>query len=173
MDLKVFAHDLNKNMRNVMVEQQNRTLEVLCDALDYSQKKVDEQLDVAGFKANIMALPEKIRIQQEKAKEASDAFEVVKGNLVNAESMLMSIITAETNEAGKPLYSNDKARQAELEIRKKMDWEYQQAWESYKAALDELDNARFKLEQFQNEFKAYQVVGNMLAARLSLMRLEV
>ncbi|AFL99485.1 hypothetical protein Desde_1053 [Desulfitobacterium dehalogenans ATCC 51507] len=173
MDLRSFAYDLNKNMRNTMVEQQNRTLEVLCDALDYSQKKVDEQLDVTGFKTNIMALPEKIRVQQEKVKEASDAFEVVKSNLVNAESMLMSIITAEVNGAGKSLYSNDKARQAELEIRKKMDFEYQQAWEPYKAALDELDNARFKLEQYQNEFKAYQVVGNMLAARLSLMKLEV
>ena len=147
--------------------------DMVYDAITQAQKELTQRLDTEGFTKNIMALPEKIRIQQEKVKEASDAFDIVKSDLANAEAMLVAIIAAEVNEAGKSKFSNDNTRRAELEIRKKNDFDYQQAWEPYKAALDDLDNARFKLEQYQNEFKAYQVVGNMLAARLSLMRLEV
>lgn len=147
--------------------------ELVYEAVTQAQSELAEQLDIEGFTANIMTLPEKIRIQQEVLKEARSAFEVAKSNLVAAESMLMTIITAEVNEAGKSVYSNDKARQAELEIRKKMDYEYISAWDPYKAALDEMENAQFLLEQIQNQFKAYQVVGGVLAARMGLMRLEV
>lgn len=162
-------HSLEKsfqNMREIISEG-------IYDSIEQSQKELEKQLDVEGFKANIMILPEKIRVQQEVYKETRTAFESAKSNLVNAESMMMAVITAETNDNGKAKFSNDTTRRAELEIRKKMDWDYSEAWEPYKAALDEMENAQFKLEELQNEFKAYQVVGGVLAARMSLMRLEV
>ncbi|MGE4274080.1 MAG: hypothetical protein AB7E31_14660 [Desulfitobacterium sp.] len=173
MDLKDLMRSVERSSKESLKNMWETVTDGVYDAIQLSRKELEIQLDVENFTKNIVTIPEKIRIQQEVLKEARTAFESAKSNIVNAESMLMSIITAETNEAGKPLYSNDKARQAELEIRKKMDWEYREAWEPYKAALDEMENAQFLLEQLQNEFKAYQVVGNVLAARMSLMRLEV
>lgn len=143
------------------------------DAIEMSRRDLEIKMDVDNFTTGIQALPEKIRVQQEIYKEARTAFDAAKSNLVNVESMLMALITAEENDKGKPRYSNEATRKAELELRKKTDWEYGEAWEPYKAALDEMENAQFKLEQLQNEFKAYQTVGGLLAARLSLMKLEV
>lgn len=163
--LKCSSQDL-ENIRET-------AFEAVYASVQYSRKELEKQLDVDGFTANIMALPEKIRVQQEVYKEARTAFETAKSNLVNAESMLMTVITAETNDNGKPKFSNDTLRRAELELRKNSDRDYNEAWELYKAALGEMENEQFRLEQLQNEFKAYQTVGNLLSARLSLMRLEL
>jgi len=173
MDLKEMMRSIERSAKEEFENMREVVFEAVYDSIQLSRKELEKQLDVENFTKNIMALPEKIRVQQEVLKEARSAYEVAKSNLVNAESMLMAVITAETNESGKPRFSNDKARQAELEIRKQTDWDYIYAWEPYKAALDEMENAQFKLEELQNEFKAYQIVGNVLAARMSLMRLEV
>lgn len=143
------------------------------DAIEMSRRDLEIKLDVDNFTTGIQALPEKIRLQQEVYKEARTAYEMAKSDIVNAESMLMAVITAEENDKGKPKYSNEATRRAELELRKKTDDYYAMAWDPYKVALDDMENAQFKLEQLQNEFKAYQTVGGLLAARLSLMKLEV
>lgn len=172
MDLRNINSVVNKAVQEA-ADKLGVVSDMVYDAISQSCQEIEKQLDVETFQKNIMALPEKIRVQQEACKEARSAFEVAKGNLVNAESMVMAVITAETNDNGKAKYTNEAARKAELEIRKKTDWEYEEAWEPYKRALDELDNANFLLEQLQNEFKAYQVVGGLLATRLSLMHLDL
>ncbi len=173
MDLKELMSAAEDRIYSESLALRHTIMEGVYNAIENSRREIEAQLDVENFRTNIMAMPEKIRIQQEVYKETRTAFEAAKSDLVNIESMLMAVITAEMNGAGKPAFSNDTSRRAELEIRKKTDFDYSMAWDPYKAALDEMENAQFKLEQLSNEFKAYQTVGGLLAARLSLMRLEV
>lgn len=173
MDIKEIIRSVERSSEDSALSLRDAVSDGVYDALELSRVKLETKLDVDNFTTSIKALPEKIRIQQEVYKEARTAFEVAKSSIVSAESMLMAIITAEENDKGKPKYSNDATRRAELELRKKTDWEYIEAWTPYKAALDEMENAQFKLDQLQNEFKAFQTVGGLLAARLSLMKLDV
>ena len=173
MDIKELVRSVEHRIKDDAELFRTTVFEGVADALEFSRKDMEKQLDVEKFTFSIMALPEKIRIQSEVYKEARTAFEAAKGNIVNVESLLMTLITIEENDKGKPRFSNDATRRAELEIRKKADFDYSLAWDPYKAALDEMENAQFKLEQLSNEFKAFQTVGGLLAARLSLMRLDV
>lgn len=173
MDIKELVRSVERRINEDAEVFRNNVFNGVADAIELSRKDMEKQLDVDNFTANIKALPERIRVQSEVYKEARTAFEAAKSDLVNAESMLMAVITAEENEKGKPRYSNDTTRKGELEIRKKEDDYYAMAWGPYKTALDDMENAQFKLEQLQNEFKAYQTVGGLLAARLSLMKLDV
>lgn len=173
MDLNQMVANMKRQTRDAVDHVLGEMDDALFDAIKLSRKELEKQLDVEGFSKNIMALPEKIRAQKEICKQTRTAFEEAKSYLVSAEAMLAAEIAAETNEAGKAKYSNDNTRRAELEIRKKHDFDYQQSWGPYKAALDEMDAEQFNLEQLQDELKAYQVVGGVLAARLSLMRLDI
>lgn len=173
MDIKGLLRTAELSSKESAQSLRDAVLDGVYDAIELSRKELETKLDVDNFIISIKVLPEKIRIQSEVYKEARTAFEAAKSNIVNAESMLMAIITAEENDKGKPRFSNDATRRAELEIRKKMDWEYTDAWGPYKAALDDMENAQFKLDQLSNEFRAHQTVGGLLAARLSLMRLDV
>lgn len=173
MDIKQFMRELDQKSEEILESTGQAITDAVFDSIQFCSKELEKQLDVENFQKNIMALPEKIRIQKEVCKQTRTAFEEAKSDLVSAESMIAAVIAAETNEAGKQKYSNDTTRRAELEIRKKHDFDYQQAWGPYKEALDAMDAEQFKLEQLYDELKAYQVVGGVLAARLSLMRLEV
>lgn len=174
MDMRQFMLDIERSSKAAFEDIREKMFEAVYDSIQYSREEIEKQLDVQGFQKNIMALPEKIRIQKEICKQTRTAFEEAKAAIVNAEAMLATIIASEVNEAsGKPRFSNDNARRAELEIRKRHDFDYQQAWGPYKSALDEMDAEQFKLEQLYDELKAYQVVGGVLAARLSLMRLDI
>ncbi|MCM1564893.1 MAG: hypothetical protein NC238_02855 [Dehalobacter sp.] len=173
MDIRQFMRDMEKSSKETFENMREIVFEAVYDSVQFSRKEIEKQLDVEGFSRNIIAIPEKIRVQKEICKQTRTTFEEAKSNLVNAESMIAAVIAAETTDAGKQKFSNDTTRRAELEIRKKHNFEYQQAWGPYKETLDEMDAEQFKLEQLYDELKAYQVVGGVLAARLSLMRLEV
>jgi hypothetical protein len=173
MDIKELVRSVERSSNESAQSLRDAVSDGVYDAIESSQKELEKKLDVDNFTVSIKALPEKIRIQSEVYKEARTAFEAAKSDIVNAESMLMAVITSEENDKGKPRYSNEATRKAELEIRKKEDDYYLMAWEPYKAALDEMENAQFKLDQLSNEFRAFQTVGGLLVARLSLMRLNV
>jgi chromosome segregation ATPase len=82
--------------------------------------------------------------------------------LKSLENDLLLVITAETNpDTGKPVYSNDKARQAELNNRKKTDPDYlaiDNQIRQIRAQNDDLENqiamAEAELERLQNTFTA-------------------
>jgi len=173
MDINELLRSTQRISKESEQSLRNAVSDGVYDAVELSRKELEAKLDVDNFTKSIFAIPEKIRIQSEVYKEARTAFEAAKSDIINAESMLMAVITAEENDKGKPRYSNDATRKAELEIRKKEDDYYAMAWAPYKSALDEMENAQFKLEQLQNEFKAHQTVGGLLSARLSLMSLDV
>lgn len=173
MDIKELMRSVERSSEESALSLRDAVSDGVYDAIEVSRVELETKLDVDNFTKCILALPEKIRIQSEVYKEARTAFEAAKSDIVNAESMLMSVITAEENDKGKPRYSNEATRKAELEIRKKDDDYYSMAWDPYKRALDEMENAQFKLDQLSNEFKSYQTVGGLLAARLSLMKLDV
>ena len=173
MDIKELVRSVERSSNESAQSLRNAVSDGVYDAIYLTRKELETKLDVSNFTKSMMSLPEKIRVQSEVYKETRTAFEAAKSDIVNAESMMMAVITAEENDKGKPRYSNDATRRAELELRKKEDDYYLMAWDPYKKALDDIENAQFKLDLLSNEFKAHQTVGGLLAARLSLMRLDV
>lgn len=160
------AYDQATSIKRVIVDG-------VFDAIKKANKEIVDQVGADNFNSHIMSLPKKIHDQSEVLRDARYAFEQARANIVNAESMLMAAITAEVNDAGKPRFTNDITRKAELDLRKKYDADYIAAWEPYRVTQEDMDNAQFLLTELENEFKAYQVMGQILAARLGLMRVEI
>ena len=172
MDIKELMRSVERSSKESTQALKDAVSDGVYDALEVSRVELEAKLDVDNFTKSILAIPEKIRIQSEVYKEARTAFEAAKSDIVNAESMLAAVIASEENDKGKPKFSNEATRKAELEIRKKEDDYYAMAWAPYKSALDDMENAQFRLDQLSNEFKAFQTVGGLLTARLSLMKLD-
>lgn len=89
---------------------------------------------------------------------------------MEAEALLVSAIAAEVNPStGKAVFSNAEARAAELVNRKRQNVEYLAADQAAKDAEMRLNTEQFKLEQLQDQFKAYRYVVDLTARELALL----
>jgi len=114
---------------------------------------------IAAAPAEIEAKKELINREQMRTLRQSltDAEQAVK----EAEVALIAEIAGEVNAAGKPVYSNDKARQGELIRRKKFDQDYQQKLTYYQQCKREVENLEdilashdIELKRMEQEFTA-------------------
>jgi len=108
--------------------------------------------------------------------EAKKVLAAARGDFKDAESereqeeaILMAAISAEVDpNTGKAAFSNDKARQAELIVRKKLSPEYQEVEAAVTEAEREVNSAQFELERLQDEYKSYRYVADLTARELAL-----
>jgi hypothetical protein len=141
----------------------------IVEAIKEAQRQMLNETGVDALAAKIKSYPARIREQHQTVEVLSDQFDIVKGNLQQAESILMAEISAGVNEAGKPKFSNDTLRKAEFMKRNQTEPDYQEALRQYKAVEESLRAAKFDLQQLQDEFRADCVTGNMMAAKLGLL----
>lgn len=80
--------------------------------------------------------------------------EALAANVKDLEIEHLSVVSAEANEGGKPVFSNKESREAEVRTRLRKSWAYQQL----KRQLDEAEtaklNADLALNQLQDEERA-------------------
>ena len=118
----------------------------------------------------LLDIPAQIQAQQETVQLAKQAVEEAKGELQLAESLLMAEIQSATDpQTGKPLYSNETARRAELAQRQAGDKQYQDALQRLRDAESTLSAAQFELDRLYNEFSALKAVAGMTTGKLHLM----
>lgn len=142
-------------------------------------RKIERKFNLDNLIETVKSLPrvmgdirsqiaDKRQLQRNVRQALADAELTIK----EAEASLLADITAEVNPAtGKPMYSNDKARQAEMMARKKTDPDYLAAVENYNAVkqqFDTLDDEIFdldtKLKEAEAEFQgACKVLGAIIA----------
>src|SRR5690606_29036506 len=85
----------------------------------WAAKQIEADLGVDRILQELSELPEAIRRQQEAVRAARLAVDEARTEAENAEALLMAEITAATDDrTGKPVFSNDTARKAELARRK-------------------------------------------------------
>jgi hypothetical protein len=117
----------------------------------------------------IYTFPAEIRRQEGLLADARRRLEEAKSNLELARQVTVAAVISETNGDGKPRYSNDKAREAEITRRLAADQEYRTALDVAKKAEDAVNSEQFEMNRLYNEFSAYKAVSRILAGKLNLV----
>lgn len=134
---------------------------------------VERELNPDGFIKSMMKFPEAIRLQQDTVEQEKQLYRAAKGNLLAVESVLMTGITLELDPGtGKKKFSNAEAREGELEVRKQTDSDYLEAFAAFQKIEEAYNAAQFDLQKLMDEFKAHQIVGEIMAARLNLRAIK-
>lgn len=139
---------------------------------DAARKAVEQMIDemgVDGVIDKIQSYPARIRTQQAALTQNQRRLDEAKLELETVKADIMAEINSEVNGQGKPVFSNEKAREAEFIRRAKVSPEYQQALAEYRSAEDAFNEAKFTLDQLYNEFSAQKSVLSALVAKINLL----
>ena len=135
-------------------------------------ENVREILDDLGtdlFKEKLLILPGKIDAQKTLIRELREAYAEAEQVRALKEAEIMSDIIAEIDpNKGKPLYSNETARNAERLRRMAADEEYQQAAKAAKEAEMAVNQGQDTLQSLYDEFKATQYVAQIVSYEVAL-----
>lgn len=131
---------------------------------------IEADLGIPQLIEQVQQLPDEIRRQQAAVQAARQTVEEAREAVELLEAALMSDISAAVDpRTGKPAYSNDAARKAELARRKAASGDYQVAARRLAEAEASLAAAQFDLDLFLNRFAAARSLVNLQAARLNLI----
>lgn len=131
---------------------------------------IEQALNIEKLQNTLMSYPEQIRARQQQLQTAKEHLEGTKSELLFEEQMILAEITEAQNPAtGKPLYSNDTARKAELAKRLNDSKEYQLRLKSVREYESAVMSAQFDLDLLNNQFAAASAVARITANRLGLI----
>jgi len=131
---------------------------------------LDRNYNTVHIKESLLELPAAIAAQKAKVRRIRDAFREADLPRQMLELEMIDDIAAAINpQTGKPLFSNDKLRDAELKRRKAASEEYQELQKQAKEAERDLSAAEDELEKLINKFNAYQHVSNFVAAEMNVV----
>ena len=121
---------------------------------------------LVNFPHDILYQKGVVRVKREKHEDAR-----LEHDLREAE-LLSEITCATMPESGKPMFSNETARKAELMKRQQVDAEYRQKFQAMRTAENELGEEQDKLECMADKFKAMRYVVGLMTQELALLASE-
>jgi len=126
-----------------------------------------ENEETKQIKEKLLSIPAQIAEQKRFAREAKTAADEIRGQMQEIEAETLFEVNAATNAAGKPLFGNEAARNAELRRRLSRNREYI----LLKSRLQEAENRQFQHEtlasQLMSEFSAWKAVAELTAAEIT------
>lgn len=133
-------------------------------------KSIEQALNIEKLQNTLMSYPEQIRHKQQQLQTAKEQLEASRDELLFEEQMILVEITEAENPAtGKPMYSNDTARKAELAKRLKESQAYQSKLKNHRMFESAVTSGQFDLDLLNNQFAAASTVARMTTGRLELM----
>jgi hypothetical protein len=131
---------------------------------------IEQALNIEKLQNTLMSYPEQIRARQQQLQSAKENLEAMKAEVLFEEQMILAEITEAQNPAtGKPMYSNDTARKAELARRLNESREYQKRVHQQKEYERAVNSCQFDLDLLNNQFAATSTVARLTATRLGLI----
>lgn len=131
------------------------------------------QENTAALKEKLLSLPLLARNQKDLVEAARRAHKDAQTHVNELVSELVAAIGAEMDpNTGKSMFSNDKARDAELVKRKAGSTEYKTSYHVYCRAEQEYNAAKFDLERIYDEFRAVEFATDLTARELAVVAVE-
>ncbi len=128
-----------------------------------------DDLGTNEFKQKLLTLPGKIEAQKTKIRQLREAYaEKEQARALREAEIMDEINTAINPNTGKPLYSNEKAREAAKLRKMSTDPEYQQLTQLVKEAEMAVNAAQDELERLYDEFKATQFITQLVGYEVAL-----
>lgn len=138
-------------------------------ALRQAAQEMIEQVGAQRLTEQVMRYPQQIRDQAVEVARARRELEEAKAGLEQAKAVIMAAVTSETNGGGKPVYSNEKAREAEVTKRMATDGFYLAAKDVYQQREDTYNAALFDKTRLEQEFGATRDILQLVTAELNFI----
>lgn len=106
---------------------------------------------IERVKRSLDVLPGQLAEARRAVSDRRKDVDAAKSNVDDREAEALILVTGETNEAGKPLFTNKEAREAEVRKRLRDDEKYRQSRASLEVAETAKFNAELHLNQLQDE----------------------
>ncbi len=148
---------------------QNAILQAIKKATKETMAQMINEMGIDNALDKIQSYPIRIKTQQLALTHAQRQLDEVKMELETVKADIMIEINAATGENGKPLFSNEKTRDAEFIRRTKISPEYQQVLAEYRNIEDSFNEIKFTLDQFYNEFSTQKAVLSAMTAKTNLL----
>lgn len=133
----------------------------------YDKEQLYNQINPLAVKLELERFPEQIRNQKSKVRDLKRAFDDVDTDRATRELEILADITGEPDpNTGKAKFSNDKARQAELSKRVKIDAEYISAGMKSRNAEIALNQAQDELDMLENKYRSCRYRSELIASEL-------
>ncbi|MGB9825073.1 MAG: hypothetical protein ACPLRU_00215 [Desulfofundulus sp.] len=152
-------------MQNISSE----IIHAIRNAANQAAREIIKEMGIEHTLDKLNSFPAEIRRQQDALVNARRNLEDARSNLELAKQVVVAGVIEEKNGDGKPKYSNEKAREAEITKRLATDPGYQAALQAYRAAEDAVNTAQFELDRLYNEFSACKAASRVLAGKLNLL----
>lgn len=121
------------------------------------------------LKFDLEEFPDKIKTARIKLNSAREVLKDTEEALGQLEADLTLEIIMETGDNGKPKFTNESMRSAELTRRKGSDLAYQNALREAKQAKAALDTAQIELDHLSDKFTALRHVSEITQKELGLL----
>lgn len=144
-------------------------INVIKTAAKQATQNMLDDMGVDNVLDKLYTFPADIYRQNNLLVSAKRGVEEAKGGLELAKQVVVAGVLAEIDANGKPRYSNEKAREAEITKRLAQDPEYQKALRDYRAAEDACNGVQFELDRLHNEFSAYKAASRIMAGKLNMV----
>lgn len=126
--------------------------------------------DLQSLRNRLEGYPEKIREKRRIVAELARELRTIQREMAGVEARIQAEIAAEVDDkTGKPRFSNDTARKAEFEIRRRMDPEYARFAKDADRLEIELDNARNDLQMLEEERADLKTIITSMEAELRVL----
>ena len=147
---------------------------------------INEKLKQSGIeilREKVSAIPRRIMVSRDAIDEKRQALRTTRQSLSDAEqsvkeaeAALMAEIAGESFDgalSGKPKFSNDKARGAELIKRKREDRDYLAAYQTYQGVKRQVEEAENELATYDTELKCLENEFTAAVAQLKSVTAEI
>lgn len=132
-------------------------------------RELEQHFNVEPITDKLHEYPVLLQKAKEVVLEKKETLAEARNELSYVESNLALDIASEVDpKTGKPLYTNQQARDAMLVISKNNSEEYKEAQDAVRKAMNEYESAEFDLQRLQDEFSAYLHVARIIEGRLKL-----
>ncbi|MGB9825673.1 MAG: hypothetical protein ACPLRU_03270 [Desulfofundulus sp.] len=129
-----------------------------------------ENRETERIKEKLLEYPARIAEAKKRARAEKTAADEVRGQMENIQAEILYQVCTETGNNGKPLFSNETVRNAELKRRLAQNPEYQEL----RAVLQTVEAGLFEAEALVNqlidEFRAWKAVAELTAAELAAFK---
>jgi len=132
-----------------------------------NKEQLYNQINPFAIKLELEQYPDQIRDQKSKVRDLTQTFNDVDADRSSRELEIFAEINDETDPAtGKPRFSNEKSRQAELVKQCRADQDYIVSANLSKEAQRAVDQAQDELARLENKYRSCRYRAELAAAEL-------
>lgn len=131
--------------------------------------EVINEMGIEPLCNKLLTIPEQIRELQNQMAEAQKEVEKAKSDVELEKSAIVAAVVSEVNNNGKPVYSNETARNAEITRRMAVEQDYLVAKEALAKAEEQVANIKFEIDRLYSEMANLRAVLSARAAQVQAL----